>query len=540
MICVDDSDGSVVYQKILEYPAGVIEETLPSTGEALPDNWALQDPDDYISVQRDLIAALLADTQIQPEQIRAIGFDFTNCTMMPVDGAGNVLCQKPEYRNNPHAWVKLWKHHAAEKYARQILEVASRREESWLKRYGNTVSAEWLFPKILQIFAEDRAIYDATDTFIEAVDWLAWRMTGKCVRSSATLGVNAFWNEVDGFPSDAFFAEIDPAFGATVSKKLGGEILSVGTPVGHLTPEFARLLGLTENTVVSTGHGDSEVAAVGLGITRPNCMVLVMGTSQCHQYMSPLFAPFPGLCSVVKDGMVPGYYAYEAGQCAVGDIYDWFIRNCVPASYFEEASARGISIYDLMNTRAAAIPAGESGLVALDWLNGNRSILMNYDLTGLILGLTLRTTPEEIYKALVESTAFGTRRILEAFKENGMAIDEVVATGGLALKAPFVVQTFADILGMPVQVFASGDAGPLGSAVCAHVALETVRTGKADFTSAVERLVHQKVISYKPNEASIETYDKLYGVYRELHGAMGEASHSAMKTLRAIQTDAKK
>jgi L-ribulokinase len=535
MVCVDSADGTILFQCVKEYPSGVIEGVFPITGKALPNTWALQDPDDYLTVQRDLVRSLLDETGVAPGQIRAIGLDFTNCTMMPVNKNGDVLCQDPRFRGDPHSWVKLWKHHAAEKYARKIYQLARDRKEPWLKRYGNMVSAEWLFPKILQIFYEDRSIYDAADTFIEAVDWVVNRMTKGFSRSSATLGVNAFWSPDDGFPDNAFFSALDSELGATIGAKLGGAVLPVGSPAGHLSREFAAYIGLEENTVVSIGHGDSEVTACGLGITEPYKMIMVMGTSLCYQYMNPKFEPFPGLSAVVRDGMIPGYYAYEAGQSAVGDIYDWFIQTCMPDKYFEEAKEKNISIYQLMNEKAADIPAGETGLLALDWFNGSRSLLMNYDLTGMILGLTIRTKPEEIYKALMESTAFGARRIIEAFTDNGLKIDEMIATGGLALKAPYVVQTFADIIGKSICVPSSSDAGALGSAVCAAVALDSVERGVMDFAETAKRLVKQKINIYRPAVSSRGIYDNLYSIYKTLYSSMGEVSDSAMQRLRETQ-----
>lgn len=521
------------------YPSGIIDSELPGSGTKLPDAWALQDPDDYISVQRSLVSALLRDTGIAPESVAAMGIDFTNCTMLPAKSDGTALCQMPEYREDPHSWVKLWKHHAAERYAKMLRETAQERQEPWLARYGNTVSGEWLFPKILQIYFEDREIYDAADIFIEAVDWVVMQMTEQLVRSSATLGVNAFWSEDDGYPGDEYFSAVDPGFGATIRQKLVGRILPVGSAAGHLSARFAAKLGLTENTVVSIGHGDSEVAACGLGVTEPNKMIMVMGTSQCYQYMSAEFRPFPGLCAVVKDGMIPGYYAYEAGQCAVGDIYDWFVRELAPAEYIAEAGKNGQSIYQYMNDRARAVPVGSSGLVALDWLNGNRSLLMNYDLTGLILGLTIRTKPEEIYKALVESTAFGARAIIEAFRDNGLAVNEIIATGGLALKAPYVVQTFADVIGTEIHVCSGSDAGALGSAVCAAVAFDNAATGRLDFTAAAGRLVHQHSETYTPDSVNHSVYNELYAVYKCLSKTMGETVGSPMEKLREIKSGLK-
>ncbi len=539
LVAVSIPGGEIAGQAEMEYPSGVISQTLPGTDVKLGDNWYLQDPRDYILALTTLSNDVLNKTKINPEDVLAIGTAFTNCTMMPIDEEGNVLCMSDKYKNNPHSWVKLWKHHGAESYAKEM-EGYARANLPRLKYYGNSVSSEWLFPKILQIAREDRELYDAAHTFIEAADWIVYKMCGSLVRNTATLGVNAFYDaDEGGYPPKEFFAGIDSAFENVVEEKLKGKIKRVGESAGTLTGEMAGLMGLTPGTIVSVGHGDSEVAACGAGVVTEGSMIIVLGTSTCHQMMYHEKKAFDGVCAIVKDGMVPGLYAYESGQPATGDIFEWYAGNLTPEEYKAEARENGIPLLKLMDQKADRLKAGASGLVALDWFNGNRSILMNYNLKGLIMGLTLKSKPEEIYRALIEATAFGTRVILDSYTANNVEVREVVAAGGLPRKSPFVSQLYADVLGREIRVPLVSNMTALGAAVCASVAAGSKSGGFDSFYEAVQRMVPKKKILYKPNIDNVKVYNRLYNVYKTLHDYLGHTDSSPMRELWNIQQSIK-
>jgi L-ribulokinase len=522
LIIVNIKNGQVVAEGEEKYPNGVITENLPGSDKALPHGWCLQDPDNYIEAMSNISKKLLSETGICNEDIIGIGTDFTNCTMMPMDKSGNVLCQKEEFRDNPHSWVKLWKHHAAQQYAEEI-ESYARLNTEWLVEYGNNVSSEWFFPKLLQIYREAPEIYEAADIFIEAADWIVFKMTGNLIRNSATLGVNCFWSPERGYPDKTFFYDIEPGLENVIEEKMKGSIAVVGSYAGHLTQEFAEKLGLATKTVVSVGHGDSEVAACGTTNVEPGTMIMVMGTSTCHQMIYSSKKGIQGISSVVRDGMIPGYYAYESGQPAVGDIFEWY-ANVIGSD---------ISILNHLEHKASELKAGESGLIALDWFNGNRSILTNYDLTGMIMGLTLSTTNEEIYRSLLESTAFGTKVIIDGYESNGIRVNKVIASGGLPRKSKLLMQIYADVLNKKVLVPLSTNNSALGAAVCGAVAAKDYG-GYESFDEAIEKMVPKNFIEYIPNENDSEIYQKMFKVFKALHDYLGGDSESPMMQLRNI------
>lgn len=529
LVCVNIESGEIVSEEELRYPHGVITGYLPDTTIRLGTDTCLQDPADYVDVLVSLSQITLERTGIAPEKILCIGTDFTNCTVVPMQSNGRAMCENPIYRDNPHAWVKLWKHHAAEYCAEEIEKYAL---ERWprIVDYGNTVSSEWLFPKVLQILREDEEIYKLTDTYIEACDWIVFQMTGKLVRNSACLGVNAFYNEEEGgFPDRTFFRDIDSRMEYIIEEKIKGEIKPVGSAAGTLLPEMAQKMGLSEKTIVAVGHGDSEVAACGAGVVEDGSMLIVMGTSTCQQMMHKRKKAFKGLCAVVKDGMIPGMYAYESGQSAVGDIFKWFSQNAVSKELLEEANRRNLDMLKLLDEKAEKLNVGENGIVCLDWLNGNRSILMNYSLTGLSMGMTLETKPWEIYRGYVEATAFGCRMIIDSYRDAGISVRKIIATGGLTQKSKFVAQVYADILGVDVHVPQMRNMSAVGSAVCAAVALGKEQGGYENFASATSAMIHTDEIVYCADLKRHEIYNELYTIYCELYSYFGGKTDLMMR-----------
>ncbi|MBT2725838.1 ribulokinase [Bacillus sp. ISL-75] len=537
-VLVNTTNGEIIASSVSAYPHGVITSFLPGTNERLQKEWALQHPGDYLYCLKETIHQCLIESKVSREDVIGIGIDFTASTVMPIKKSGNPLCFYEEYKKNPHSWVKLWKHHAAHKESLHINEIAYKRNENFVKRYGGEISEEWMFPKILQVLNEAPEIYDATDKFIEAGDWIVFQLTGEEKRSSCMAGYKGTWCKESGYPNKDYLKILHPHLENVVEEKLSNDIYSIGSRAGHLTKEYADELNLTENVVVAVGIIDAHAAVLGAGISEPGSMVMAMGTSICHMCIDPKEVFVPGIGGVVKDGIIPGFYAYEAGQSAGGDTFVWFMRNCIPKEYQEEADHRGISIYKLMEEKAASLKIGESGVVALDWWNGNRSVLKDSNLTGTLLGITLQTKPEHIYRALMESLAFGTRKIIDAFIENDINIYKLYAGGGLAEKNKLLMQIFADITGKEVHVVTAPHASAMGSAILAATAAGTESGGWDSVESAIDHMVHYESEVFNPISENSRTYDKLFTNYAALYNYFGKEA-PVMKSLLEIQRNSK-
>lgn len=539
-VVVDIADGREVGVGVHEYANGVIDARLPApdTEVVLGLDWALQDPADYVESLRKAVPAALADAGVDPSRVIGIGIDFTSCTMLPTLADGTPLCQVDRWRREPHAWVKLWKHHAAQPEADDVNRVAAERGEPWLPRYGGKISSEWFFPKALQILREAPAAYAAADRLIEAADWIVWQLTGVETRNSCTAGYKALWSAEDGFPSAAFFGALDPRFADVVDTKLSRSIVPLGARAGGLSAEAAGWTGLPEGIAVAVANVDAHVSAPASTVTRPGSLVAIMGTSTCHVILSDTVPDAPGMCGTVRDGVVPGYQGVEAGQASVGDLFGWYVEHGVPPEVHERALAAGRSVHEVLEAEAAALAPGESGVLALDWWNGNRSVLVDADLSGLVVGLTMATTPAEIYRALLEATAFGTRVIIEALEAGGVRVDEVVACGGLPERNRLLLQLSADITGRTWRVAASSQTPALGSAMFGAVAAGPAAGGYSDISAAAARMAHLRDETYRPDPAAGAVYDRLFGEYRRLHDLFGRGVDPAMKTLKAIRLEA--
>lgn len=535
-VLVNVKTGEEVASSVYEYPHGVMDSELPS-GKKLGKDWALEHPVDYLEVLYNTIPAVIKESGISGDDVIGIGTDFTACTIVACKKDGTPLCFLPEYKDEPHAYVKLWKHHAAQKYANKLNEIAEERNENWLLNYGGKISSEWAIPKIWQVLDEAPEIYDATDRYIEAADWIIWQLCGRETRNSCTAGYKEIWNKKNGFPSDDFFKALDPRLEHVVDDKLSRDITPLGQCAGHLTKEMAEKLGLNTNVAVAVGNVDAHVCVPAVGIDAPGKMLAIMGTSTCHIMMGEEEKQVPGMCGVVEDGVMPGYFGYEAGQSCVGDHFAWFIDNCLPKEYYDEAEKQGVNIHRFLRNKAEKLAPGQSGLLALDWWNGNRSVLVDVDLTGMILGMTLQTKPEEIYRALIEATAYGTRMIIETFRESGVAIDEFYASGGISQKDPMTMQIYADVINMPIKI-AGSDQGPaLGSAIFASVAAGAENGGYDSVYEAARVMGKVKDKIYYPVEENVKTYDKLFSEYRTLHDYFGRGDNDVMKRLKKIAKD---
>ncbi|MCP9949613.1 ribulokinase [Actinomadura madurae] len=516
-------DGAEVGDGVHEYDHGVIDGELPG-GAVLGPDWALQAPGDWLDVLRFAVPKALAVAGVPAAQVIGIGTDFTACTVLPTTADGTPLCEL--YPDRPHSWPKLWKHHAAQPHADRINALAAERGEPWLRRYGGKISSEWEFAKGLQLLEQDPDLYDLAERWIEAADWIVWRLTGRESRNICTAGYKGIYQD-GGYPSREFLAALDPRF-ADFPAKLGHDLEPLGGLAGTLTAEAAAWTGLPEGIAVAVGNVDAHVTAAAADAVRPGRMVAIMGTSTCHVMSSDLLAEVPGMCGVVKDGIVPGLWGYEAGQSGVGDIFAWFVDSCVPAAYHQAAAAAGRTVHEHLTALAEAQPVGRHGLVALDWHNGNRSVLVDHDLSGLIVGQTLATRPEDVYRALIEATAFGTRMIVETFEASGVPVEELVVAGGL-LKNTFLMQVYADVLRRPLSLIGSSQGPALGAAIHAAVAAGA----HPDITSAAAAMGRRVPSAFVPDRARADAYDALYEIYRSLHDhfADGEIMHR----LRALR-----
>jgi len=539
-VLVDVSNGNELATAVYPYQNGVIDEMLPIQGKniRLDPDWALQDPEDYLRTFQTTIPAVIKQAGIDAEDVIGVGIDFTACTMMPVKADGTPLCTLPQYRENPHAWVKLWKHHAAQPEADQINDTARKMDQKWLDKYGGKISSEWFFSKTLQILTEAPGIYQSADRLLEAADWVVWQLTGMETRNSCTAGYKAMWSKREGFPPDAYFAALDPRLEKVIDTKMTRTITPIGQRAGGLTPSAAAWTGLVPGTAVAVANVDAHVAVPAATVTETGRMVMIMGTSICHMVLGKDEHLVPGICGYVEDGIIPGLFGYEAGQSCVGDHFAWFVENCVPARYENEAKERGIDIHQLLEEKAARMKPGESGLLALDWWNGNRSVLVDVDLTGLLLGATLATKPEEIYRALIEATAYGTRVIVEAFQKNGVPVKEMVACGGLPEKNKLLMQIYADVTGRELKVTASKQTPALGSAMFGAVAAGKAAGGYDTIFEAARFMARLKDEVFKPIPANQKVYDQLYAEYLRLHDYFGRGENNMMKTLKRIKSEA--
>jgi len=556
-VVVRVSDGAELGSAVHEYSHGAVETRLPATGAMLPPHWALQVPDDWRAVLREAVPKAVAAAQVPASKVIGIATDFTACTILPTTTEGTPLCELDEFVGRPHAYAKLWKHHAAQPHADRINATAEARGEPWLARYGGRISSEWQFAKGLQLLEEDPEIYARADRFIEAADWIIWQLAGVETRNVCTAGYKGIFTAAlseatdpahdggespsaeaptgtDGdYPSREFLAALNPDFAGFVDDKLRHPLAPLGGRAGNLTAQAAGWTGLPEGIAVAVGNVDAHVTSPAAGAVNPGQLVMIMGTSTCHVMVSDQLSEVPGMCGVVRDGIVPGLWGYEAGQSGVGDIFAWFVDNSVPRSYAEEAERLGMSLHDHLADLAAAQPVGAHGLVALDWHNGNRSVLVDHDLSGVMVGQTIATRAEEQYRALIEATAFGTRTIVETFETAGVPVTELIVAGGL-LKNAFLMQVYSDVLRRPLSVIGSDQGPALGSAMHAAVAAGAY----PDIRAAAASMGKVNRDVYTPDAERADAYDALYAEYTALHDYFGRGINDVLHRLRRLRAKA--
>lgn len=533
-LMIDIYSGKEMATSVYEYPHGVMNEAIP-TGRKIPSGWALQNPQDYIDGLIETVGAVMKESKVSREDVIGIGVDFTSSTVMPIGADQIPLCLTPEFRDEPHAYVKLWKHHGAEEEATFVDRVAIARNEKWHSLYGGKVSSEWMIPKILEIIKYAPEVYDKCDRYIEAMDWVIWKLTGIETRSACGAGYKAFYHYEMGYPSKDFFDELNPKMKNIVEEKMDAPIKGVGETAGYLTENMAKKLGLLPGTPVGTGIIDAHASVVGAGISEPGTMMIIVGTSSCHMILSETEVGIPGVAGIVKNGIIPGYFAYEAGQSCVGDGFAWFVDNCVPASYVAEAKEKDITIHKLLEEKLKGYKAGQSGLIALDWFNGVRSPLMDFNLNGLILGVNLLTKPEEIYLSLIEATAYGTRMIIESFENAGVEVKNIVLSGGIPLKNKMFVQIYSDVCNREIRICDSSNASAMGAAILGAAAASEKITGYKNTQEIVSALGKINKDVYMPNPENVAVYNELYNEYKTLFQYFGTGINDVMKRLNAIR-----
>ena len=586
-LLVEVDTGREVESAVHEYADGVIESFLPGDHKQLPPDTALQNPADYIDALAKTIPRVLRRAKVRPEQVIGLATDFTCCTMLPTKADGTPLCFDTRWRKNPHAWVKLWKHHSAQPEATFINELGQQRTEAFIQTYGGKYSSEWFFSKLLETVNDAWGVYQAADRFIEAGDWIVWQLCGEEKRNLSAAGFKAMRvypsKAIDGertsptpraqgdseptptpprrgtdrapllggegvgrfmgrpagaggwtYPSKEFFKALNPRLENVVAEKMSAELYPLGSKAGSLTHAMAKRTGLSPGIPVAVGNIDAHVAVPACQVTTPGKLVMILGTSTCHLLLSDTKREVEGICGVVQDGVVSGLWGYEAGQAGVGDLFAWYVERAVPGYVTLDAKRAGMSVHELLEQQASRLQPGESGLLALDWWNGNRSVLVDTDLSGLLIGATLATQPHEIYRALIEATAFGTRKIIEAFRCGGIAIEELYACGGLAQKNALLLQIYADVTGMPIKVAASEQTSALGAAMHAAVAAGAYR----DIHAAARHMARLRKKVYRPNQESKVIYDLLYAQYSRLHDELGRDPKSPMKVLKGLRNQA--
>lgn len=534
-VLTDVATGREVATAVLDYPHAVMDTKLKDSDIQLPPNFALQDPADYLLVLETVIPAVIADAGITPEQVVGIAVDFTCCTLLPTDEQGTPLCFKDEFQNTPLAYTLLWKHHAAQKYADRMNAVARARGEAFLDQVGGVISSEWMFPKIYQVMEEAPEVYAAARYFMEAGDWITWMLSGVHTRGYQFAAYKSLYQKGIGYPSEAYFAAVDEKLRYVVRDKLTEPTTMLGECVGHVTPEAAKRFGLSAGTAVGAPAPDAHVAALALGLKECGDMFAVLGTSGCFFLLGKKKVTVPGTCGTVDDGILPGFYGFESGLCCFGDHFAFAAQKLTSPAYQKEAEERGIPMIRLLIEKAAAKKPGESGVLALNWFNGNRSTLVNSDLSGLFVGMTLTTAPEDLMRALVEATAFGWRHIIEEYESCGVPVKHIVASGGIARKDAFSMQLYADVLGKSIAITETAQAPAFSCAIGAAVAAgcyPNLRAASDAMASPVDKI-------YTPVCENTAVYNALYEEYKLLHDYFGKGGNDVMMRLRALRAKVK-
>lgn len=527
-IVVERETGRALGECVFAYPHGVMDRMLPNGTPLTGPGWALAHPMDYFEALQKIVPGAIRDAGIPAEEVGALAIAATACTLLPIDDDLLPLCEKPRFRNRPHAYAKLWKHHRAQPYADRLTRVAQEMNLSVLKNYGGRISSEWAIPKVMEVYHEDWELYEAADRFMQISDWLTSYLTGDPEPQNGSIAqYKAMWSRRDGYPSDQYFARVGTEVPGIVHDKLRGRRLMAGERAGTLCERAADALGLRRGITVAMAHTDAHSSALGAGASGEGDYVFIMGTSSCGHLVTRKNTPVPGVTGSLSDGLLPGFTCYSAGQACVGDMLDWFITKAVPEHYAALAREHGINLHQVLEKKAAAQRPGQCGLVALDWFNGNRSTLVNANLSGLLVGITLETSPEDIYRALLDAIAFGHREIVDNFSACGLEIGRIILCGGIANKNELLLQIMADVLNRPIDVSAEPQATALGAAICAAAAMEEI-----PLSDAIQRMKCGVRKTVLPDAENAALYEKSYAIYHRLYDFFGRENPDLMAQLR--------
>jgi len=547
-LIVDVANGKELASHVFPYPSGKEGVIVDSSNPHL----ARQNPADYlkgieVTIKNALKKAKSAKKNFSSFDVIGIGVDTTGSSPMPVDASGQALCFDKKFKKNPAAMVWLWKDHTSYAEAAQITETAAKIRPQYLAKVGGTYSSEWWWSKILHCKNTVPEVFEAAHSWVEICDWITANLTGeldpkKIKRSVCAAGHKAMFNaEWNGLPDVEFLETFSPGLGA-LRNRLYDEAETSEKLAGNLSKEWAKKLGLSTEVAICVGAFDAHMGAVGAGVSI-GTLVKIIGTSTCDIMIHPheeRLNDIPGVCGIVNGSVMSGYYGIEAGQSAVGDIFLWFVNNLVPESYGKTQDEK----FKNLEKAALKLKPGESGLLALDWNNGNRTILVDVRLTGLLLGQTLHTTPEEIYRALMEATAFGALAIIDRIEEYGVAVKEVVNCGGLAAKSPLLMQIYADVTGRPMKISHSDQTPALGAAMFSAVAAGKNSGGYDSMEEAQNKMTGTGKV-FLPIEANHSVYEKMYSLYKQLHDGFGTKNwnggmHNVMKELLEIRDEVRK
>jgi L-ribulokinase len=544
-LVVDVAMGAEIGTHVFHYPTGDAGIIL----DPRDPNLARQHPQDYVDGIGAAIQGALADAgkkqEFSPAAVIGIGVDTTGSTPIPVDASGTPLAFQNTFSKEPAAMAWLWKDHTSHAEAAAITEKAAAMRPQYLDKCGGTYSSEWFWSKLLHCKRTAPKVFDAAYTWVECADWIPALLTGatkpdqvkRCICAAGHKAMaSPAWG---GYPDEEFVAALDDGL-LRVRKTLPDTLYDVADTAGRLSKDWAEKLGLPEGIPVAVGAFDAHLGAVGSGIT-PGTLVKIVGTSTCDMMVAPMkgdLPNIPGLCGIVPESILPQAFGIEAGQSAFGDIYNWFVNYIQPGG-----AERGS--HEALSQEAGKLRPGESGLLALDWHNGNRTVLVDPRLTGLLVGMTLHTTPGEIYRALIEATAFGSRVIMERLEEYGVTTERVINCGGIALKNPLVMQILADVMNRAMEVSGSEQTCALGSAMAGAVVAGDAAGGYDDFAAAARAMTKVKAENYTPNPENVKVYDRLFALYKQLHDSLGTRDYqgslfNVMKDLLAIRDETRR
>lgn len=518
------ADGTVCCESVFFYPHGVMSQCLPDGTPLMGEHWALVHPQDYWEALVQLIHDLLQLGQVDKALIRGLSIAATACTLVPVNNELMPLCNMKSFAREPHAYAKLWKHHRAEEDARRMTRVAKESSEDFLGAYGGAISSEWAMPKMLEVLREAPEVFHTADAFMQISDWLDSLLTGKIIRGGGISSFKALYSRESGYPSQDYLARVHPMLPEAVQNKLRGKMVFPGEKAGKLTQHAAEMLGLLPDITVASGHTDAHAAALGAGVLQSGDYLIVLGTSSVTHFLHSDHKQIPGVNACIRDGLLPGLTCYTAGQPCVGDMLEWFVRLIDPE--------KNSQTYIELEREAALLNAGECGLIALDWWNGNRCLLGNNRLSGLMMGMTLNTNRADIYRALMESIAFGQRMIRDQYEKHGLSVGRVILCGGIATKSPLMCQIIADVLGTPVEISSTKQATVLGAGMCAASGLGIEEGGYDRLEDAVMHMRSKTGKIVYPDRAQATKYNEIIKRYRRLHNFFGIEEVQLMESMR--------